>query len=257
MDEKIDEKIDLATLPAHVRKKVRKILRQAEQQPQVKKYMLSARVPAKILDALDEYRERYDAVNPTEQLVSRTSTLLHIVREACSNMGFDVSELPEPKWTQPQEYHEEEGTKEEKDPEESDKDEEEGIAPLKGRMAFKAREKAKLKEAEEKAESTKASKTEVVDKPEPKKKEPVTPTQATQKPTPEKRPEPLRMGASEPQEPSVAEETPKDQPPVTVGDPDSAVQQAAYIRTLREKSKKKPEGQQTLGPEKERQDESL
>jgi hypothetical protein len=84
-------------------------------------------------------------------------------------------------------------------------------------------------------------------------------TQTAPKPTPEKRPEPLRMGASEPQEPSVAEETPKDQPgmkaPETVGDPDPVVQQAAYIRTLREKSEKKPKtrGQQTFGPEKERQ----
>ena len=157
---------------------------------------------------------------------------------------------------------------------------------LKEILAERAKLKPKKEPVPKKPESMKVSKTEVVEKPEPKEEEPVTPTQATPKPTPEKRPETLRMGASEPQQPSVIEEAPKYRKPGEVAinlsglspegkvtilkaiakdeapkvqpgmevsktdvDPDIEVQPATIIKTLRERAVSKPKtrGQQTLG----------
>jgi hypothetical protein len=235
----MDEQIDLTKLAPHTRKKIMKIVQQAEQKPRVKKYMLSARVPAKILEALDEYQKRFNALDPTKQLDSRTNTLLHIVKEACNNMGFDVSELPEPKWAQPQEKHEEEELKEETEPNE-------WLCPT-GRMGGYARCEQRSKQEPEECKACKAipkyyreilfpeeeeAEEEPEEKPEEKPKE---------KPITQKKPAfpetATPIIAPEPQEPSVIEGT------------DIEAQQAVQIKAIRERLEKKPPGQQKLGEE--------
>lgn len=234
----------------------------------MKNQIVSVRLSPEIINGIDEFQRKHN-------LEFRSDALTQIVKIACFNVGIDLSDIPAaPQPQETQQASEERGSGE-------------WLCPQTNRISGYERCERKLRaqpeecekwynnlgvckavpkyywsilfpgEAEEAKE--KEAEEEPKKKPEGKpitQKETATPphrslviheTQIAPKPTPEKRSEPLRMGASEPQEPSV------DQPGMKVSktdvDPDIEVQPATIIKTLRERSVSKPKtrGQQTLG----------